>query len=532
MTATIPTTILRNAKFNLYGRLWSIALGLILTPYIVHRLGVELFGVWAIIMVITGFFGLLDCGAATSFIKFIAEFQAKNEHAKINQLINTGIIFYFLLSVLVLLLFTPCIRQIFAFLNIPLSATGEITRALYWAIATFCLNNIFSPLFSLQPGLQRMDISNKVNILFSIPSALGTVFFLEKGYGLLGLVYNNLVITFLTIALNCFIAYRIFPRLRLHPSLASIRMGKKIWGYGYKLQVAHISSQVSQQIDKVILSHFLSIGAVSFYQLGGFVIDHLRSLVLLIFTPIMPAFAKIEATGNREAFLYGYTLGTKYLAMLVMPLFAFIMITAPQLMAAWMGNGYGDSAFVVVILGLGYLFAVLSGLRSMALQATGQTHIEMWAGIMAMVLNVPLSLILVLLFGFYGVAIGTAVSLFFSAWYGIVAFHRTIDLPVGSFLKRTVLTTTIITVALACLLLLFTHILRPVLHPTDRWGNLLLLMAQALFFAMSYLTTLYFTKPLVYAEVAIFLDGKSPLAGNFIRRFSKNPSSQIAEGAS
>jgi hypothetical protein len=56
-------------------------------------------------------------------------------------------------------------------------------------------------------------------------------------------------------------------------------------------------------------------------------------------------------------------------------------------------------------------------------------------------------------------------------------------------------------------------------------------MAQALFFAMSYLTTLYFTKPLVYAEVAIFLDGKSPLAGNFIRRFSKNPSSQIAEGA-
>lgn len=520
MTLAAASTILRNAKFNLFGRLWNVVLGLLLTPYIVDKLGVELFGVWAIIMVITGFFGLLDCGAITSFIKFIAEFQANNEHTRINQLINTGIVFYLLLSLLIVTLYSMCINQIFVFFNVPSIHKADIPHALNWAIATYCLSNIFSPIFSIQAGFQRMDISNKVNIIISIPATLGTLFFLEQGYGLLGLVYNNMLITILSIGLNFFIAYRIFPELRLRPSLATLQMGKKIWGYGYKLQIAHISSIVSQQIDKVILSHFLSIGMVTFYQLGSTIIDHLRSLVLLLFTPIMPAFAEMEATGNREALLRAYILGTKYLSMLILPLFAFFIVSAPQIMTVWMGNGYRNSAFVVVVLGFGYLFAVLSGLRSMAVQATGKTHIEMRAGILAMILNIPLSLILVLIFGFYGVAIGTSISLFFSAWYALWAFNRSIGLPVLSFLRETVSETTVITFFLSILLHLFTNTTESFFHLEGRWAHLLLLMMQTSFFGFLYLAILYFRKPIVYSEIATLLDGRYEFAGKIVRRFS------------
>lgn len=520
MTSAAASTILRNAKFNLFGRLWCLVLGLFLTPYIVNKLGVDLFGVWAIIMVITGFIGLIDCGATTSFIKFIAEFQSTNEYSKINQLINTGIIFYLFLSLLIIILSMMCLDKIFVLFNIPSTHAGDVTQAIYWAIITYCLSTVFSPIYSVQAGFQRMDLTNKVNILLSIPATLGTIFFLERGYGLLGLVYNNMFITILTITFNLFIAYRLFPGLRLCPSQATLAMGKKIWGYGYKLQIAHISSIVSQQIDKIILSHFLSIGMVTFYQLGSSIIDHLRSLVLLLFTPIMPAFAEMEATGNRETFLRGYILGTKYLAMLILPLFAFIILSAPQIMTVWMGSGYRDSAFVIAVLGLGYLFAVLSGLRSMALQATGKTHIEMWAGIMAIILNIPLSLILVLFFGFYGVAIGTSISLFFSAWYGLWAFNRSIGLPVWSFLRETLLDTTVITLLLSLLLLLFTNITESFFHLQGRWEHLLFLLIQATFFGFFYLAFLYFKKPIIYSDVAILLHGKDELAGKIVRRFS------------
>jgi O-antigen/teichoic acid export membrane protein len=525
MTApSIASKVLRNAKFNLFGCIWRIIVGLLLTPYTVNRLGVEIFGVWAMLTVITGFFSLLNCGAGTSFVKFIAEYNARSDHARINQLVNTGIVLNIVLSIFILIFSTVFIRQVVVFLNIPHSSTNHyLEHALYWTIATYCLSNIFFPIFSIQPGLQRLDISNKVSVLLSLPSAFGTVYFLEKGYGILGLVYNNLILNILAIVINCFIARALFPQLKLHPSLVDLHIGKKIWRFGYKLQLSIISAQVSQQIDKLILSHFLSIGMVTFYQLGSTVIENLNSLVLLIIAPVMPAFAEIEAEGDQETFLRGYTLGTKYVAMVVIPVFTFVILTAPQIMAVWMGNGYRESAFVIVILGLGYLVAVLSCLRSMALQATARTHIDMWAGILAMVLNIPLSLTFVKLYGFNGVAIGTAISLFVAVCYGLAAFHRAIGLPVWSFLREAIGNTCAFTVPMALLLLLFTNLLESLLHAEGREANLAVLTLQAVFFGGLNLIMLLYAKPIVYAEIANFLEDRSLLAKIIVRYFSKDP---------
>lgn len=55
---SISEKIMRNTKFNALGYFWGILI--ILTPYIIHHLGIERVGMWVIIGVLVSYFGILD----------------------------------------------------------------------------------------------------------------------------------------------------------------------------------------------------------------------------------------------------------------------------------------------------------------------------------------------------------------------------------------------------------------------------------------------------------------------------------------
>ena len=95
--SNISQKIVKNTFYNMIGKFFGILAALFLTPYIIRHIGIERFGLWAIVGVMTGYFGLIDCGIGTSFVKYIAEFYTKKEVDKINQLVSTGVIFYLLL---------------------------------------------------------------------------------------------------------------------------------------------------------------------------------------------------------------------------------------------------------------------------------------------------------------------------------------------------------------------------------------------------------------------------------------------------
>lgn len=100
MEDIVSQKIIRNTVFNLLGRAWGLLVILALTPFIIAHLGVERFGIWMIVEALISQFGLLDFGFSTSFIKYIAEYFAKEDFKKINEVINTGFIFYSICAIL------------------------------------------------------------------------------------------------------------------------------------------------------------------------------------------------------------------------------------------------------------------------------------------------------------------------------------------------------------------------------------------------------------------------------------------------
>ncbi|MFZ8832393.1 MAG: lipopolysaccharide biosynthesis protein [Thermodesulfobacteriaceae bacterium] len=69
----------KNAVYNAIGFIFPVAVGLITTPYIVHKLGTEIYGIYVLAISLAGMLSFLDLGFGQGIIKFVSHYKAKND---------------------------------------------------------------------------------------------------------------------------------------------------------------------------------------------------------------------------------------------------------------------------------------------------------------------------------------------------------------------------------------------------------------------------------------------------------------------
>jgi len=85
--------IARNTFYNAIARILGMLVGFLLTPYILNHLGIELFGIWSIVWVLTGYIGLFDMGLSTSFVRHTSLYYAEGDRESLREMISSGLFF-------------------------------------------------------------------------------------------------------------------------------------------------------------------------------------------------------------------------------------------------------------------------------------------------------------------------------------------------------------------------------------------------------------------------------------------------------
>jgi O-antigen/teichoic acid export membrane protein len=434
----ISERLIRNTSYNAVGRFWNLLVVLALTPYIIGHIGVERYGIWAAIGVLTGYFGLLDFGIGTSFVKYIADFHAKANVRNINRLVVTGFTFYLLFAIALFAAARFFAGPLLAFIKVPSHLHGEALSVFLIGIAVFGASNALSVFSAIQTGLQRMDISNIVAIAISICSIMGTIFVLESGYGLIGLMYNNAAMLGLAGIINIIVAFRILPSLKVALRFFDLDTLRRLFDFGYKVQITRLEGIFTFQTDKIIIAHFLNVGLVSFYQLGSTVVMQARELPLLLITALVPAVAELDARKDKERLYELYLRGTKYVALVGLPVLTYVFVNAHLIMFAWMGFGYERSALVIRVFAPCYMINILTGVGTSLAFGMGRPDMQAKLGAAQLLLNLALSIALVLKMGFIGVVVATLISLSLSSICFIFMLHGYLRYDVMPFLKKVV----------------------------------------------------------------------------------------------
>ncbi|MBN2119689.1 MAG: oligosaccharide flippase family protein [Candidatus Omnitrophica bacterium] len=430
---TISQKVVKNTFYNAMGAFFSVILSLVLTPYILNYLGLERFGIWIIVNIFISYLGFFDISIRAPVIKYVSEFHAKEDFLKLSQLINTSFVFYALLALVIGALAFIFSELIVSFFDLPPSLQRQALLVIRLGIASFILIVAFDIFTSILSGLQRMDITNKILIVISFLTAAGTVFVLKKGYGLVGLVINNLILIFIKGILTALFALRNLPQISFSPLKFDKAIFKMLFGFSLKVNVARIAFLVNFHADKVLLGRLININAVSFYELGFKITFTLRRLAFLLVSAIIPAVSEIGATKSRDEIYEFYLRSSKYLILLSMPLFSFAIFNASLILRTWLGQGFSASVLVLQVLCVGYFLNVLTGTATTTALGLGRPDFEMKYSILVAPLNIILSIALIIKMGIIGACIGTAASLFVGALFLIKIFHNYLNKPLGAF---------------------------------------------------------------------------------------------------
>lgn len=486
MEESLSEKIIKNTLFNAAGRFWTLAVGLLLTPYIISRVGLELYGIWAFAGVLTGYFALLDFGVGASFVRYISGYHARKDIGSISRLVSTGTMFYLLLSVLLVPLVFPAMGPLTDFFGLPPGARAEATFVLRAGVVIFFLSGAAGAFQAVQTGLQRMDITNAISAAASLPLIAGTIYALENGHGLRGLILVSASVAMLTGGLNAAAAYRLLPGLRVSPRLASMEMFRTLFGFGFKLQFSRVADLVVFQADRLLIAYFLNVGAVGLYQLGSTVAMSVRQVPLLLVSALLPAASDLDARSEHQKLSELYLRGSKYLALTGVPAVFFAISAARPLMQAWMGPGYEDAALVVQLLGGGYLVNLLAGAGTSVGAAKGRPEFQMRAAIISGVSNLLLCAVLIQWLGFAGAALAAAVSLVLGPLYFFGRLHALLGVSTAEAAKRLLLPPLLAAGVPAALFLGLNYWLSLRWPQLGRTGALALLAGEGLLFAAAY----------------------------------------------
>ncbi len=422
MEHNLTSRITRNSLFNLTRTALSIPVFLFTTTYILRTIGKEEFGVWALVGVISSYAQLSDFGITESLIKFIAEYNAKNDSRKLNELLNTSFTLYFVLGIAFCLVFLSGMRIIVDdILNIPTNHRLVAIQVYSLSTVLFFVNMIGGVYGSMLIGAQRMDYSNAILSVSTLVNAIGTVVFLKMGYGLPGLVYNNGITTLFIILGNYLAARRLFPEMRFMPfSFFDKGTARMIFSFSWKVQVTSISQLMIFQIDRVLLSHYLGLTAVSIYEIANRTVTQLRQLVLSIFIPMIPAASFLDATQGRDLVGGLYRRSFKYMASVSVPFSVLVIALAHPFIRTWVGPGYDSSAYTVQILAAAYLVNLLTGPGAFIMSGINKPHISMRASVLAAAVNLVGCFLLIRWIGYYGIILSVVLSITLSGLYFLV----------------------------------------------------------------------------------------------------------------
>lgn len=401
--------VLRNIFSNWTSYLVTAVVGFTLTPVVVQSLGATGYGLWTLVLSITGYFGLLDLGIRSSVSRFLSRHLALNDEDGVNRTTSTAFAILAAGGVLASIATLGIALFLFDRLRIPPEyASQGRTALLITGLNMSCILplGIFSAVIYAS---ERFDIVSGITIAMEVTRAALVVWLLRDGYGLVALALVALLLTVVQYSAMAFVVARLHPRLRIRWHYVDRKACRELFGFSIYRFIWIVSNQVIFYSDAVVIGIFLSAGAITPYAIATSLINYGRNIVFLLLDPFYPSAARMDANGEIAELQRLLIVGTRIALLVALPLCCGFIFLGRQFITLWMGDEYAGGAVVLMILAIPQFFSMPQYVSALVLAGMAKHRTFAYIALAEGVANLTLSIILVRRMGLLGVAWGTVV---------------------------------------------------------------------------------------------------------------------------
>jgi O-antigen/teichoic acid export membrane protein len=431
---------LRNLTANWVGYGANLLVLFFMSPFVVHSLGDVNYGVWSLMMSLTGYLGLVELGTRAGIGRFINYYIGKEDAPSVNAVMSTGMAIFLVTGGMLLVAsgaMAFALPWIFPKIPAELVPTARIVCVLIGA--NLCLGFVSAPFRQLLEALDRFELSNGLDLLVLAVRTGGTVVALVAGYGLLMLAVVQVAGSILGQVCVHLVARRVFPCLTVSAALVSRARFRELFGFSVWAFIGGVGRRLLYSADTIVVAIVFEPKWITYYAIGGMLLIKARELITQATSVFAPRMIHDCARKDWSALRSSFRRAANLVMGVGILLLDGMIVFGKEFIILWMGPKFEVSYTILAILATSSFFAVAFAITGPVYYGLNRVRLFAMLTLGQGLSNLALTLfcVLALGMGIEGVAWGTFYPrILFSILVGFIAM-RWIGISLGRFLSST-----------------------------------------------------------------------------------------------
>ena len=413
--------------------------GLVYTPVMLRLLGQSEYGLYQLVYSFVSYLSLLSMGFGSSYIRFFAQYKAKNDEKGINKLNGMYLIIFSVISVICAFCGAIMVQNADTIFGNKLS-TNELEKAriliilmIVNLVLTFITTVFAGPITAHEKfTFQRLLLiaHNVLNPFLALPLLL-------LGYGSVGMVSVTTFLTLLSLIVNLYYAVK---KLNIRFSFQGMRFSlfQEMFIFTFFIFLNNIIDQVNWSVDKYLLGRMIGTTAVAVYGVGGQINSMYTEFSLAISGVFSPKINRIVAYNKDDSEISEIftKVGRIQFIILGLVVSGFIFF-GKSFIFFWAGDGYEEAYAVGLLLIIPVTVPLIQNLGIEIQRAMNMHKARSIVYFCIAIVNILVSIFLIKILGITGAALGTTIAIsagniFFMNWY----YSKKIGINIPYFWKQ------------------------------------------------------------------------------------------------
>ncbi len=284
----------RNASWGGSSALITPFVQLAATPFLLHSLQPEAYGVWVLLSSIMAVTAVADIGLAPTTTLFVARYRTRGLHSEVERVAQASFALFLVLALLLVGLLTIVLPRLLQLLGIPQGNVDVLSSSLPFFSLSVGFQLLHVVPSSIIRGYERYDFDGALYILSSVGMIIvlcGTVYL---GGGLNQMLVAQscvLGVSFVTALLVSMLLVGSKSWMVPYCSVDSFKEFASLGIYGW---IQGMSTALFTQSDRLIVSSFLGPSMLGYYGAALQVAQTLHSLMARSLAFLFPRFTTLQ----------------------------------------------------------------------------------------------------------------------------------------------------------------------------------------------------------------------------------------------
>jgi O-antigen/teichoic acid export membrane protein len=444
--ATVRDSLSRNVTVDVVARVGYLVSRFFIPPFVLAHVTLEAYGLWSTAFIMVAYVGLSTMGISTVYIKFVAEYCARKDYLKANQLLSTGLCLTIPFCMAVFAVFYLMWPQIVNWLHLAPALRGDAREVVLSVVAIFLASLSLGAFHDAVVGAQKTDMVQRRWMVCYIVETILIFILVGLGRGIRGLSEAFLVRTVIDVVLCIIMAVRLLPWMRISPRMVTREAFKTLFAFGAVVQVQGLLSIALDSIERAVAAPLVGLAGTGLLEIGKKLPSMAGSVPIAFTSSFTPAASYVHSgqeslSQQSDTVRRLYLRGARYMN-LAAAYFCGLLVAIPgPILDVWMGKHYAGAAYLVVIFSISTQVHLMTGPGTSILRGIGKVREEFHYAIpnvLVLLLAIPISRLVLGRWTALGIATAVAASTLISAAYFLSHANRMLKVSFAEYWKMVV----------------------------------------------------------------------------------------------